>query len=610
MFPILAGLGLIILGLVGAFFGYRIFRVLLPIYGGVAGFLLAWGWWGQNAWLLALIVGVVLAAVFAVLAYAFWSAMVAFGGLIMGGALGIAIGTSLNLWGWLTVLIAIATAIVFAALFYWVRNEMVIISTAVSGGTLVGRGVGELFGWRSGVEGVINPNPAWLAILVLAVGVVAFIAGLLFQWRAYAKMRWYSGTGAQGSAAATPSAAAAAPSYATRAAANIDAAAGAAGSAVTGGGAAVAGAAAAAAAAATVSATSVAAETNAAVDTAASGARSEVAALADTAVEAVSDAGETVSEAAEEVTTEVAGAADTAGSALAGAGAAAVAVAAGVKMDAEEAVDAVAEPVAEDAADAVADVTDELASGVAAEAESGLEHAAESADDALEGSEAVGEVRGGLAAAAVGAGALLADADDSVADAAAEAQAGASDAVEAAENKVEAIVDSAANTLDVDLEDNKVSKMLAELENSFEGLEESAKFKEALNFVEGIGPVFADKLKELGVNNVLDLLRSGATRKGRADLAEKSGIAGKLILEWVNHADLYRVKGVGSEFADLLEAAGVDTVPELAQRNPTRLFERMQATNEEKRLVRRAPHASEVEDWVAQAKNLPRIIQY
>ncbi|MCU0507876.1 MAG: DUF4332 domain-containing protein [Anaerolineae bacterium] len=131
-----------------------------------------------------------------------------------------------------------------------------------------------------------------------------------------------------------------------------------------------------------------------------------------------------------------------------------------------------------------------------------------------------------------------------------------------------------------------------------------------MEFIEGIGPVFAAKLKDIGVNNVLDLLRSGATRKGRADLAEKSGIAGKQILEWVNHADLYRVKGVGSEYADLLEAAGVDTVPELAQRNPGKLLEKMLATNEEKRLVRRPPHASEVEDWVGQAKGLPRIIQY
>jgi predicted flap endonuclease-1-like 5' DNA nuclease len=551
MSPIIAGLGLILLGLVGAFLGYRIFRVLLPIYGGVAGFLLAWGWWGDSAWLLALIVGVVLAVVFAVLAYAFWSAMVAFGGLIMGGAIGVVIGTSLNLWDWLTVLMAIGLAIVFAALFFWIRNEMVIISTAVTGGTLVARGVGEMFGWRSGLEGNINAgNPTWLSILVLAVGIVVFIAGLLFQWRAYAKLRWYSSKGAP--APTVDSTSPAVQGAATRTAASIDAAAGPAGAAVTGGGAAVAGAATAAATAAVV--TTRGAAEDVAAD--ASGAAADVAA---TAGDVVSDAGEAVTDAA-------GGAVDAAEGGLAAAGAAAVGVAAAVGDDASD--------VAEDAEVAV-DAAGEAVADVA------------------------GDVAEGAAGAVVAAGAVLADAGDEVADAG-----------EAAENKVEDVVDSAAKTLDVEIDENKVANALAELEKSFEGLEESAKFKEALDFIEGIGPVFAAKLKDIGVNNVLDLLRSGATRKGRADLAEKSGIAGKQILEWVNHADLYRVKGVGSEFADLLEAAGVDTVPELAQRNPAKLLEKMLATNEEKRLVRRSPHPSEVEDWVSQAKSLPRIIQY
>lgn len=558
MATILAGLGLMILGLVGAFFGYRVFRVLLPVYGGVAGFLLAWGWWGQNAWLLALVVGVALAAVFAVLAYAFWSAMVAFGGLIMGGAIGIVVGTSLNLWGWLTVVLAIGLGIVFAALFYWVRNEMVIISTSATGATLVGRGVGELFGWRSGIEGVINTNPAWLTILVFAVGIVVFIAGLLYQWRAYAKLRWYGGKATQETVAAS-GASGAAQGYATRTATDINVAAGAAGPAVAGSGAAVAGVAAAAAAAATVTATDIAATTHDTAEVAAADTRSAVVDLGNAAVEAAEE----------------------------------------VKTDAENAWGAADEEVAD----------------VAAQAEADVQHAGATIDNKLTdlevgASAAVAEVGAGAVAGVLGAGALLASAGDTIAEAEFEAQAEPAVAVETDENKVEAIVDSPANVLAVELDDNKVSKALAELEKSFEGLEESAKFKETLDFVEGIGPAFAEKLKELGVNNVLDLLRNGATRKGRADLAEKSGITGKLILQWVNHADLYRVKGVGSEFADLLEAAGVDTVPELAQRNPVKLYERMQATNEEKRLVRRAPHASEVEEWVAQAKNLPRIIQY
>jgi predicted flap endonuclease-1-like 5' DNA nuclease len=554
MSPIIAGLGLILLGLIGAFFGYRIFRVLLPIYGGVGGFLLAWGWWGESAWLLALIVGVVLAVVFAVLAYAFWSALVAFAGLIMGGALGVLIGTSLNLWDWLTVLLAIGLAIVFAALFFWVRNEMVIISTAITGGTLTARGVGELFGWRSGLEGTVNPNPTWLSLLVLAVGLVVFIAGLIYQWRAYAKLRWYDKSGAP----AVDKSSAAVQGAATRTASSIDAAAGPMGATVTGGGAAVAGAATAAATAAVVTTRSAAADVSETAGDVATDAQGVVADVADTAGEAVSDMGEAVGDAA-------GGAVDAAEGGLAAAGVAAAGVAAAV-------------------GDAAGDATE------------GAEGAVDAAGDAV--ADVAGEVTEG-AAGAVAAGAVLSDVGDAVADAG-----------EAAENKAEDVVDDAAKALDIDIDENKVANVLADLEKSFEGLEESAKFKEALDFVEGIGPVFAAKLKDVGINNVLDLLRSGATRKGRADLAEKSGIAGKQILEWVNHADLYRVKGVGSEYADLLEAAGVDTVPELAQRNPVKLLEKMLATNEEKRLVRRPPHASEVEDWVGQAKSLPRIIQY
>ena len=83
--------------------------------------------------------------------------------------------------------------------------------------------------------------------------------------------------------------------------------------------------------------------------------------------------------------------------------------------------------------------------------------------------------------------------------------------------------------------------------------------------IEGIGDVYAQKLREAGVQTVDDLLKAGADPQGRNELAEKTGISGKLILEWVNHADLFRIKGVGEEYSDLLEEAGVDTVPELAQ---------------------------------------------
>jgi len=140
--------------------------------------------------------------------------------------------------------------------------------------------------------------------------------------------------------------------------------------------------------------------------------------------------------------------------------------------------------------------------------------------------------------------------------------------------------------------------------------EEMAKFKNSLEYVEGIGPVYGDRLKAIGLVNCLDLLQSGASRKGREIIAEKSGISGKLILEWVNQVDLYRIKGVGSEYADLLEAAGVDTVLELAQRNPTNLFEKLVVVNTEKELVRKMPTPSQVNDWIYQAKGLPRIVTY
>lgn len=128
--------------------------------------------------------------------------------------------------------------------------------------------------------------------------------------------------------------------------------------------------------------------------------------------------------------------------------------------------------------------------------------------------------------------------------------------------------------------------------------------------VEGIGEVYAQKLKEAGIATAEALLEMGATPGGRKEIAEKAGISDSLILEWVNHVDLFRIKGVGEEYADLLEEAGVDTVPELAQRNPENLLAKMTTVNEEKKLVRRLPVLSQVTDWVEQAKQLTRVITY
>jgi small subunit ribosomal protein S1 len=141
-------------------------------------------------------------------------------------------------------------------------------------------------------------------------------------------------------------------------------------------------------------------------------------------------------------------------------------------------------------------------------------------------------------------------------------------------------------------------------------LEESDKFKSNVEYVEGIGPVYAAKLNAIGINNVLDLLEKGAFPKGREEITEATGISHDLVLKWVNHIDLFRIKGVGSEYADLLEVAGVDTVVELATRNPENLFATLESVNEEKKLVRKLPVLNQVQDWVEQAKGLPRKINY
>lgn len=141
-------------------------------------------------------------------------------------------------------------------------------------------------------------------------------------------------------------------------------------------------------------------------------------------------------------------------------------------------------------------------------------------------------------------------------------------------------------------------------------LEDLEKFKKSLEYIEGIGPVYAGKLAGIGVRTPLDLLHQGSTPKGRTEISTQSEISSSLILEWINQIDLYRLKGVGSEYADLLEASGVDTVVELAQRNPHNLFQKIAEVNEEKQLVRKLPAQSQVDEWVTQAKKLPRVIQY
>ncbi len=128
--------------------------------------------------------------------------------------------------------------------------------------------------------------------------------------------------------------------------------------------------------------------------------------------------------------------------------------------------------------------------------------------------------------------------------------------------------------------------------------------------VEGIGIKYAEKLIKAGVSTTEALLKAGSTPKGRKTLADKTGIGDALILKWVNHVDLYRIKGVGSEYSELLEAAGVDTIPELAQRKAGHLIQKIVETNQLKKLVRKLPVESQVADWIEQAKKLPRVITY
>src|SRR4051795_11236609 len=129
--------------------------------------------------------------------------------------------------------------------------------------------------------------------------------------------------------------------------------------------------------------------------------------------------------------------------------------------------------------------------------------------------------------------------------------------------------------------------------------------------VEGIGATYAAKLSDAGVTTTDELLQWGANAAGRKSLEETTGISGKLILEWVNHVDLMRIKGVGFEYSDLLEAAGVDSPAELAQRNAANLavtFQEVVAARPG--MVRRIPSETEVSDWIAQSKDLPKVVEH
>lgn len=131
-----------------------------------------------------------------------------------------------------------------------------------------------------------------------------------------------------------------------------------------------------------------------------------------------------------------------------------------------------------------------------------------------------------------------------------------------------------------------------------------------LSTIEGIGDVWASKMAAAGIKSVSTLLSSGATAKGRRDIAARTGLREADILRWVNHADLMRVRGVGGEYSELLEAAGVDTVAELARRNRANLYVAMSAANTERKRVRQLPTEKQVAGWIDQARALPRVVEY
>ncbi len=128
--------------------------------------------------------------------------------------------------------------------------------------------------------------------------------------------------------------------------------------------------------------------------------------------------------------------------------------------------------------------------------------------------------------------------------------------------------------------------------------------------IEGIGASYATKLRRAGIRTTKSLLKAGANKRGRADLSKQTGISETLILEWVNLADLMRIKGIGEEYSDLLEEVGVDTVKELRVRRPDNLYQAIVEVNEKKRLVRRIPSQRAIKRWIQQAKKLPPLVTH
>lgn len=128
--------------------------------------------------------------------------------------------------------------------------------------------------------------------------------------------------------------------------------------------------------------------------------------------------------------------------------------------------------------------------------------------------------------------------------------------------------------------------------------------------IEGFGKKYSEKLERAGVTTVEALLRMGATEQGRKQIAEKAAVSEKMILNLVHRADLFRIKGIGSQYADLLENAGIDSVPALAQKDPEHLLLKLQEVNDTRHLVRSMPYLKQVRKWVGRAKDLPKVVNH
>ena len=128
--------------------------------------------------------------------------------------------------------------------------------------------------------------------------------------------------------------------------------------------------------------------------------------------------------------------------------------------------------------------------------------------------------------------------------------------------------------------------------------------------IEGIGRVYGNKLRKLGINSINDLLIAGFNRKGRYDLAKAVGVSYSTFMRWINRADFFRINGIGKQYSSLLELSGVNSVTDLSARDPYRLYGKMKQMNSQKSLVKRTPPYDEVKDWIESAKNLQNIVMY